>query len=522
MCYSPIRVKMPNGGIQKVPCGKCLACLNKKANRYKTLCMEEAQQYRYIMFVTLTYKNEFVPRANVFWNKVNKNEYYLCVKNDTERLSKYYESNHIASAYVTQSELDKIELTFKTHKYAYFKENQIPYAAFIDARNFIKRFRTEISRQRISSVYEEDTTIRYYCCSEYGPQTFRPHFHILFYFNSEALYYNFNNLVRKTWKFGRFDCKLSTGSASNYCAAYTSANSLISPLHAIPSIRPRSTHSRHFGKEFDEILSKGDFALRFEHINARTLAYDGRIKLLPPSLSLEVSLFPKCYGFSMATSHQRFVRYTALSRCRKYFPGEHTLKELASLTYDFLNTQIRHNDKLSLGPAALVLGEAFQECNRDPEVYYRILCVSSHFLRNANAFNKSPEEYFAILEDYYNDKESFMLRSFYNELQGQRDLRIQMSKYANIPSSAKDPIQHVFQEESTLRVIASSFGYDNVAVFLSDNEAMLLPENNPELEEKRILARKIFYDNIKHKEQNEANGIFLDDDELISLYNNFY
>lgn len=528
MCYKPIHVYTKDGQSRRVPCGKCLACLNKKANRLRLLCVEEAQHHRFTMFVTLTYSQEHVPRARFFYKEVNeliskesdKREFFVQLKNETVRLVDSFKETEgvLGSAYVTSSELEKILLTFKKHKYAHFKENEIPYAPIIDATNFIKRLRINIQRSELLNSKEEAKTIRYYCCSEYGPKTFRPHFHLLFFFDSHGLYLAFYNLVRKSWPYGNIDCELAKGGAANYCSAYTSANSLVSPLHQISQIRPRSTHSRHFGKGYDECVRKGRESLRFEYLNNRRLTVDGRVKQLPPSMSLQVALFPKCRGYELATCHERFVRYTALERVKRFcLPG--TLMQYAQQAFDICLSASCVKSPFWLGPKRLRLLEPFEDC-LTVESFYQTLCISSQFYRLCRDFEMSPSEYFECIEQYYKDKDSFELRTFYDEMTEVQDLDEQLSRYSNVPFKLS---KHEWMCEHQFLYYAQVFGFENIEQFIKRYGEMCTAEHNLDLAKKKIIAQRIFFDRIKHKEVNEANGLFLaNDDEITDLYNKFY
>ena len=92
---------------------------------------------------------------------------------------------------------------------------------------FIKRFRKYVSKN-----YNEK--IRYYAIGEYGTQSLRPHWHILFFYSSSQLARDFENVhqfgtesrpiqtpifLRSLWKFGHIDSKQTAGAINNPVAS---------------------------------------------------------------------------------------------------------------------------------------------------------------------------------------------------------------------------------------------------------------------------------------------------------------
>lgn len=114
-----------------------------------------------------------------------------------------------------------------------------------DYQLFAKRLRKYLSKK--IGKYEK---IHSYVVSEYSPKTFRPHFHILFFFDSDEIAQNIRQAVYQSWKFGRVDTQLARDNANSYVANYL--NSVVSVpfvYKAKKSIRPRSRFSNLFGYE---------------------------------------------------------------------------------------------------------------------------------------------------------------------------------------------------------------------------------------------------------------------------------
>lgn len=121
----------------------------------------------------------------------------------------------------------------------------LKYVNYRDYQLFAKRFRKYLF-SKIGS-YEK---ISSYVVSEYSPRTFRPHFHILFFFDSDEVAENIRQAVYQSWRLGRVDTQLARDSAGSYVSGYL--NSLVS----LPSIftdvsftKNKSRFSKLFGYE---------------------------------------------------------------------------------------------------------------------------------------------------------------------------------------------------------------------------------------------------------------------------------
>lgn len=158
-CIKPILVSgMVYGKFTRhyVPCGKCMACLQRKRQQWVFRCKQEMKVCDTCYFVTLTYDEEHVPRDDSgFWI------------------------------------LDKR-----------------------DVQLFFKRLRKKYP----------DNNIRYFLCGEYGPHTFRPHYHALIWNlpeDNSPLRIKTHKLLLSTWKQGNvYVGENVKGEAISYCAKY--------------------------------------------------------------------------------------------------------------------------------------------------------------------------------------------------------------------------------------------------------------------------------------------------------------
>ncbi|UPW41644.1 replication initiator protein [Peromfec virus RodF8_32] len=105
-----------------IPCGKCIGCRLSYARQWADRCMLELQYHQSAWFVTLTYNDEHVPRC--MYGDPDTGEARPCLTLDRR-----------------------------------------------DVQLFLKRLRKAI----------EPAKIRYFGCAEYGPQTWRPHYHMIIF-----------------------------------------------------------------------------------------------------------------------------------------------------------------------------------------------------------------------------------------------------------------------------------------------------------------------------------------------------
>lgn len=174
MCFYPYTIKSKdafgNPCLQTVPCGKCIECMKDKQNAWKIRLVEESRDHRYVYFFTLTYNEDSVPFVRHEGEKIN-----VVSKND-------------------------VQLWVKRNRMAY---------------------------QRL---FNREVDFKYFICSEYGPNTGRPHYHgILFtdvsptfissMFHDWSCNYGFVNFSEVGKKCSK-STRSSASAVGNYVAKY--------------------------------------------------------------------------------------------------------------------------------------------------------------------------------------------------------------------------------------------------------------------------------------------------------------
>ena len=64
-CFHPMKIRNSSGEWITVSCGTCQACLSRMSNKASYQCSLHEQDFKYCMFVTLTYSNENIPLARL-------------------------------------------------------------------------------------------------------------------------------------------------------------------------------------------------------------------------------------------------------------------------------------------------------------------------------------------------------------------------------------------------------------------------------------------------------------------------
>lgn len=170
----------------------------------------------------------------------------------------------------------------------------LKYVNYRDYQLFAKRFRKYLFT-KIGS-YEK---ISSYVVSEYSPRTFRPHFHILFFFDSDEVAKNIRQAVFQSWKLGRVDTQLARDSAGSYVSGYlNSVVSLPGIFTDVSFTKNKSRFSKLFGYEsFRKTIEVPEQAV--ERLSERVrFVRNGKPCEFTPPLSYISRLLPRFVPYS--------------------------------------------------------------------------------------------------------------------------------------------------------------------------------------------------------------------------------
>ena len=299
-----------------VGCGKCRACVTRDADRKAFLCSIEESEHKFCAFVTLTYDNNNIPRFRLVRDGNSIKIKNLCSRNGFDKIDLGYIPENDVSVY-TDSYIsllaDKCNL-----------DGDFGYTNARDIQLFLKRFRKNLKQYS----YEK---VRYYAVAEFGPVHFRPHWHLLLFFDEEETFANYRKVIYKSWSFGRVDASISRGKVNSYVSSYVNSRVTLPRLFTLRSLGSVVCHSLFFAKSVYRSKAKEIYAndiKRFMH-QCRTIG--SKNVSFSPWRSLNNLLFPKCSEYSCKSFSELYYSYNVLSEAKCKYGKEKSITQLVNL-----------------------------------------------------------------------------------------------------------------------------------------------------------------------------------------------
>ncbi len=194
-CFRPVRVPHGDSFIY-VPCGRCPACRKSFHSKWRNRIEHSINTSASTLFITLTYSNEHLPLCEI---NPETNEIVSVTHTRFLRGSSYeYERVDLIDRYLSKdltfpyiyddSPIDDIPHFVSSrsgNNLVFDREPRFAVCLRKDVQDFLKRLRVCLSRD--PSLVGRDISFTYFICSEYGPKTFRPHYHGLLFFNDSYI-----------------------------------------------------------------------------------------------------------------------------------------------------------------------------------------------------------------------------------------------------------------------------------------------------------------------------------------------
>lgn len=525
-----------------VDCGQCDYCIYKRAQKASMRVKTAGSAFRHSYFVTLTYDNEHVPLMNC---KVLHSEYedvvgisgdihfgdeyhhyipvseYQCDDNFAlrhiffeqvqgtvpfDREIKEYvpvKDNWFLSMDAIRSFICKTQALDKTDYPAseqYGRDNLIPFLNYVDVQNYIKRLRKYLFKKLGS--YE---SLHFYAVGEYGPEHFRPHFHLLLFTNSNQVAEVLRECHDKSWKFGRSDFQRSAGGSASYVSSYVNSLSAAPLLYrSCRAFKPRSRASVGFFEKGCVFVEDDDPYVQIEKkidsvINGRCYNFNGVSVQSTPPMSYIRTLLPR---FRSARNDDsvaiiRILRavHSTPARIAKFGIIDYRQGSTLSLVrayYQYLkcNPILNDDDKIILHTARCLTRFCNSSSDVDVESYinklYRLFLYVYKFFRNWHL----PE--FGSDLSAYSGRIMFILKTGieYEKNKDYENLRDAFNIRSANPniSDCMFALPQIGQERDVLQAVSC--------------ETVQL------LEQLRYRSATFCRDMIKHKKLNDANNIF--------------
>ena len=480
-CLNPQRIVNPyTGEMMIVPCGRCQACILQKNSRLTFQCDLEATCNKYCVFITLTYANRYIPRAS-FVDCIDRPFGCDLIDKETGELL---------------GPCDMLEEQREALLKKFYLFGDVPYLRKSDLQLFFKRFRYyagKITKEKV----------RYFAVGEYGPVHFRPHFHILLYFSSEALLQACSEIVLASWKFGRVDCELSKGKCSSYVASYVNSSCTVPKVFTLPTTRPFCLHSQKLGQGFllrerEKIysLSARDFIQRSAIINGKYVEFN-------LWRSCYRYFFPRCKGYANKSTCELSYSYRLYNKAKELFPECETAMSLAREIASFI--RLFGKDTYSYGVsekdykdiAEYFYDHSCVDADLDSDLFqkwvnriYIELLISKHFLYYVcdNQTTTEVKRKIKSIQEFYSQLDYMHLLDFFDS----------QCQYYESDFSGDEPLMSNEYGNSFC-----PYFYDNITYSISGV--------------KHLKAFKIFdsevykqaSERIKHKLLNDKNKIFI-------------
>lgn len=393
-----------------VPCGKCEACLVSKGLQRVNDINLSLNEYKYKYFVTLTYRDECLPIACP-----DETQGCFLHPHDCDYNGEIKHLDFEKVQDLQQSDFDYF------NKYME-KYGGLPVLSHSDAINFKKRLRHEIELRVDSS---EERKFYYYLVGEYGENFYRPHYHIVFGFNSERLNAVFRECVCGAWQMrarysttfdsrlvGKIDIQRIVGTGCpTYVAQYLSVSAHLPIFISRGVFRQFAQHSntsneRLFQSNCTDVKRVfSELPIYESYVDKKS----GKFLSVQCSSAYKNRYFPKFYRFDTFPVYVR----TELCRYVDKFEKETTAFEFAQFCYNHINTDFPFNAPPLVAYQILsqyfVLND-FAACeSRLKNLFYA--CKKINSLTSLLGITLS--EYFSIHDKFYYKIEQDKLKRFY-------------------------------------------------------------------------------------------------------------
>lgn len=530
-CLRPVKVfnKYTNDVIY-APCGHCYSCIKNKSNRDTALAMNIASNFKYCYFVLLSYEDCYLPylevssimpldhsRSNYSFNSIDR-DLRISVPNGKDRIIKdtlfHFTHSMDSSEYqdIIVKSHGRYDFLRKCVVYPRFEDcdNRIPYCNTSDCQRFLKRLRFHSKKK-----YNEE--IRFYGVSEYGPRTYRPHWHLLLFFNSDELSSSIQQLVSESWSYGRATCDLSRGGSASYVASYVNSNVCLPSLYLQhKEIRARSLHSKGYGNNYvfpaqASIHELGKMSSIL--LNGERISVNGEVKQIYPSRSYKHTVFPRFSNLICESTHSSAFLFSAA-----FFAPERLIRlGYLDITYDkavapvselahaytnfFLDYEdkgfVHFDDELIIVSVRLdAPNRKYWHCLTYTQIYSKFYRLFNMVIRSARFWNL-----FGYVDIYRRGPICALMKasdSYWNEF-----ARRQLHDYYEFLENCSEEQRSFLFSRSACNEVKNSIK-EVKRVYSYDYEL-----SDKLLKELTATNRKACVDKVKHKEFNDLSGLLL-------------
>ena len=289
----------------RVRCGTCSTCQVSRAADWVLRVDLENAVHKYCFMVTLTYDDDHLP-AFFFNDKMDS-----MVLNRDESIC--IPLNHLYD-YIYQNDEDTITKELDYLRSRLIHPLGLPACYPKDISDFFKRLNIN-TKNYVTGTFEN---YRYFCCHEYGPSTYRPHCHMLVWFEDDSIARLFPDLLLKSWSFGRSDASaVYSNGGRSYVSQYVNMSCHLPSFYKIRGLRPSHQESK-FPSIGSDVVLDSQVRKLYDSIPVKRDIYKSssqRYVCLPVSNAVKSRFFPKLQGYYRMSDSVGVKLYGAYALC---------------------------------------------------------------------------------------------------------------------------------------------------------------------------------------------------------------
>lgn len=485
-----------------VRCGKCDVCRNSRAKRWVDRLEVERSCFPYTMFFFLSYDNEHLPKYKLSYDPRTGEKF---LSDSAYTFDSHFDDYCIPFnelKFEEQSDMDYLEARLK-HRLG------LPHGSVRDLQLFLKRF-NKYCHDNITHTYRN---FRYFIVCEYGPTTFRPHYHGLMFIRNQKVADRYQEILSECWRLGRPDYELVESSASSYVAQYLNCVTHLPSFYTHPKLRSFFLCSRK--PPIGSLLQSEEEILEIFHdgITDRVCKASPKatkLSVVPLLPSLKDRLFPKLQRFSSLSHPLRVALYGLIDAAkgeyyqdfegwRKYlmercFPSHPVNDDW----FDF-SSFVHTADSYQYSDVARYICNISDDFREDRPLR-ELFRISNRVLFQAECFGVSLDYYVTRIENFYNNLELSKLKMQYET---------QESLLCD-GKSVLDDLVHMYP-----------IYRDNVSESLSlDLNICDVPDYQSLVAQHKEIMRN--NTKVKRKKAYEENRLKYEDNELYNIQKRFY
>lgn len=410
-CEHPRFIKNPyTGNMVQVSCGHCNTCQNSKAFAWATRLIDESKLYpNQGLFVLLTYADYYLPKYDYneetdCYEEISNPIQFAKTLPNGQIVGQEYKRNMPSIPRADLEEYIKDPATEEYLKSRLAHPLRLPVACKRDIQLFNKRLNSYIKRH-YSGHYGN---IRFFAVAEYGPTTFRGHYHFEIWSRCSEFLCNAESIISALWPFGDVSVRYigSHEGAGNYIAEYLNCTTHLPSLYKHPALRPFHLCSRRppIGdlkrEEVEKIVNESACTIVRPRKDDSGIA---RFVDIPVPQSVRDRLFPKCLRFSEISSSDRVLLYGFT----RYFPKTKFWQFYGIMDefYKYAHYYPSEVHQLHSYLSAETNGFSPSSINKLRSIFY----TSRRVVSLAAEFNLSLTNYVRHIENFYANQQLYKL-----------------------------------------------------------------------------------------------------------------